>query len=1352
MDVSRVSGARPGAGSFAVADADAALSVEASDAQGAGQEPHDSLPGATDPDDARASSDTDSAASANDTGTLPEDTGGTHQAGKTDQPVQSTASLIQAREREDDVAPSAASPPLSHADVAPRIASPRLQRADVAPSAASPLARADVTPSAASPLARADVTPSAALPLARADVTPSAASPLARADVAPSAASPLARADVAPSAALPLARADVTPSAASPLARADVTPSAASPLARADVTPSATSPLPRVDVTPSATPPLPRADVTPPLPRTDVTPSAPPPLPRADITAASLPSHSTATEDPLTRVKRGACQGAPTNAEIFRERRGGDRLRARAADCVKFDQFDYQKKCRYPETGACDGIVLEAMRRIDRSAQLPDRTLFSEVQGMRNDADADSTSVAHRDFCEHVDNFQTNAYRLGFSHYTPLVSNHLKARYAAPAERLRAMRDEFALMQPADMAYLQIGMEASGTLQERGHALLVQREESDRWTIFDPNNGAFQYGSRTDMQRSLESYLDVAFSGTEWQASPVQMQVYSRHGLEGYPPAPVLASRAGTPGSNPPESDYDYQLYADTALRPYPLTPAAIFEGANQPLAGVDRNEALASHALRMVGDYGMPDFRSALEPLDPRAPDQARRLQLVDSLRRQHGSTPTASSVDVARFIRHAGESAIGSAEHLINNLATNFGSNYFGDSATRGSPNTMVVIDLARQTPPADESASGFARSDPLLIRRITPGDDYRRDRYELLAPDYGVFDYADFEHMTSAVRRAFLSGRHTEGGVRDAATTWYAEDSDSAAAGRAALFNARAALNLSFPVVPVADLPPPVATALPLPSGAYPHADFKRTAQQAQAPAEPRFLLRPSTTSPQEMSADGGFAVPATSLKDVNLVTHNFDVGSGTRDPDSAGFLSTFANPAVALDRLKSQSREGYVYAISPGPNLVDVNASLGRFALAPNNREFAAMGTIDATQVIGWWEVKSAGVSRFTSNPAYRWDVYGTQTTAGAQPQLARFPLDSAAWRDAAYSPRVMTVRDGGAFSHTPKVNPNLTQLAFYSDAIQTLAEADRRQAAHEEYRGPMTLHAYGGGVDHPAILYADASDNVYVNWTYRASTRYASNIKQFVMGSDGRFHYPREWNKSLRVGSDGYLYVGPVPSTPSLNGVFRYFNGRLVHVEDGKFLTVGHSVYVPFVSATSDWSRSAWKLTDERGNKVTPPLSNLNTYGYASEIGTSAQLYRFDQRPESALPAGATHFVTQLPDRGLEGTFLDWIRGTHREVADTIPWLERNNVAFLFRDGFYAVSVPPDATGNSADTLQVRTLGGRLVYSTRRNPVTGNMDERQHSPVASNYSIRDDVWADIQARERQRERLRALLKV
>ncbi|MDR5778969.1 hypothetical protein QCE63_05935 [Caballeronia sp. LZ065] len=226
MDVSRVSGARAGAGSFAAAQPDALPRAETSDEQGAAPEPRDSPQGATDSADARAPAEAGSAASANEAGSLPDKTDKTDEPDKIDPPVQSTAAQMQASQRDD-------------------------------------------------------------------------------------------------------------------------------------------------------------------------APAATPPLPRADISAVSLPSDAADTGDTLSRVERGACQGSQANAEIFRERRGGDRLRARAADCVKFDQFDYQKRCAYPETGACDGIVLEAMRRVDRGADQPDRNLFSVVEGMRSDADASSNSAAH---------------------------------------------------------------------------------------------------------------------------------------------------------------------------------------------------------------------------------------------------------------------------------------------------------------------------------------------------------------------------------------------------------------------------------------------------------------------------------------------------------------------------------------------------------------------------------------------------------------------------------------------------------------------------------------------------------------------------------------------------------------------------------------------------------------------------------------------------------------------------------------------------------------------------------------------------------------------------------------------
>jgi hypothetical protein len=1078
-------------------------------------------------------------------------------------------------------------------------------------------------------------------------------------------------------------------------------------------------------------------------------PPPPPPAPVSQAGASSSAaeadrarSNGAAAEDVQTRVKRGACAGKLANEDIFRERRGGDVLRARAINCVKFDQYDYRKKCGYPDTGACDGIVHEAMRRVDRSADESGRNLFSQVERMRNDADADRDSPAHKDFCEHVGTYQNNARTLGLTQFTPVTADNLKARYPEAVDRRRALRENLAGMQPNDMAYLQLGMEADGTLQERGHAILVQRGANDHWTILDPNNGAFEYERRTDMQRSLEGYMDAAFSETEWRASPVRMQIFSRHAEGHGEPAAVLESRPASAGANPPETDYDYQLYADSALRRLPLTAASVFEGANSP-QGVDRGEALAAHALRQVGNIGTASFRDALTPLDPRTPDQAGRTRAIAFMVGQHESPPMASAVNLGDYVRHPGESDIGSADQLVADLSTNFGRRYYGDSATSGSQNVMVVIDLARRTPPADGSLSGSARSDPLLIRRTFPGNDYRLDRYELYAPDHGVFEYADFEHMTSAVSRAFLSGRHTEGGIGHATTTWYADESTIAQAGHSALLNPHAALNLSFPVVPPADLPPPVATAISPPSGAFPHLEIKRETQHKRA--EPDILFRPSTMTPDELQTAGAFSAMTTSLKDVNLVTHDFDVGSGKTQTDSAGYLATFRNPRIALDRLKQQSRNGFIYAIAPAANLVNVNATLGSHATRPDNGEFAAMGSLDSTQVMGWWQLQNGKTSDFTRNPAYRWDIYAHQQTAGAQPQLARFALDDRAWSEFAYMPYVVPIiRDGKTIGNTPKENPNLTQADFYSDAMQRLDQASREQNENREYRRPMTLRAYGGAADHPAILYADGSGNVYVNWTYRASTNYADNTKQFVMGADGRFHYPGAWNKTLRVGRDGYLYVGPVPAQSwSLNGVFRYQSGALVHLEDGKYLTTGHSVYVPFVDSRDEGARSRWALTDGRGTAVTPPLSHANTYWYAADIGSRAQLYGFDQRPESVLPPGTTHFITSVPGGGMEGEFMEWMNHPHRGLDSTMRWLDRNNAALLFKDGFYAFRA-------AQDMLEVRTLGGRRVYWIMRDPKTGTVAELPQSRIGSNYSVRDDVWKGIQAREEQRQKLHARL--
>ncbi len=305
------------------------------------------------------------------------------------------------------------------------------------------------------------------------------------------------------------------------------------------------------------------------------------------------------------------------------------------------------------------------------------------------------------------------------------------------------------------------------------------------------------------------------------------------------------------------------------------------------------------------------------------------------------------------------------------------------------------------------------------------------------------------------------------------------------------------------------------------------------------------DPIFLFRPSTTSPDELRREGGLHALSTALKDVNLVTHDFDVASHDADVDSAGYLGMFRRPGIAIERLLSKARDGYVYAIESARNLIDVDATLGTHAIAPENGEFVAPGAIDSTQVIGSWKVKGGQAQRFKLNPDYRWDVFGEERTDGAQPQLARFPMNSTVWTEPAYRPYAVPVeRNGRPIGFAPKQDPNVTQADFYSDATAGL-HAALKQDANEDFHGPMTLNAYNGTGRTKSILYADANNRVYVDYASRSYIGLPTNTRAFVYGSDGRFHFPRDWTKVLRVDHDGNLYVGPVPDdAQGRNGVFK----------------------------------------------------------------------------------------------------------------------------------------------------------------------------------------------------------------
>jgi hypothetical protein len=173
------------------------------------------------------------------------------------------------------------------------------------------------------------------------------------------------------------------------------------------------------------------------------------------------------------------------------------------------------------------------------------------------------------------------------------------------------------------------------------------------------------------------------------------------------------------------------------------------------------------------------------------------------------------------------------------------------------------------------------------------------------------------------------------------------------------------------------------------------------------------------------------------------------------------------------------------------------------------------------------------------------------------------------------------------------------------------------------------------------------------------------------------------------------------------------------------------------VSTPFVTDYYAGDRSNWQLTDPAGIAVTPPASNKNTYYRETTVGTREQLYQFDQNPDSILPPGTTHFVTQVLLDPFLGNFSDYIKHLERvgTAEEAIESLASKNAAWIFRDGFYAVPTSPNQ-------LEVRTLGGKAVWRATVNPNNGRESYESLGPTQSNFRINDDVWKDFQLRERE----------
>jgi len=837
------------------------------------------------------------------------------------------------------------------------------------------------------------------------------------------------------------------------------------------------------------------------------------------------------------------------------------------------------------------------------------------------------------------------------------------------------------------------------------------------------------------------------------------------------------------------------------------------------------------------------------------------------------------------AFYFAQQGEPSQAVRDRVIEGLRQNFGANTQMSSA---SGQTAPYADMASIAFNSDvrrpDGQTALIAHIISVQRKFTTGD-YRRDQYVVYDNNFGAFQYNGFGQMAHALSEYWGGARPSGNGLsmRTALVNYYTRFpgySPQAAMTLAQSLNPNAGPGAGPQIeppptvrqpaiAPDPTLPPPAQGAMY--GNRFPE-DFKK--RDAGDPTQPHGLFRPSIVSPGKLREQGGFSLEDTTLDHVNLNTHAGDLNADPKVFDSAGYLGTFRNYSAATSRLPGENGQatGYVYDVAPSPNMVDVDASLGG---QRSSGEVAAMGGIDWAQVRGWQEVKNGVAGVWQRNPDYRWDVYDRTSTAGAQPQLAHYRPDDPSLDDPIFKPYVSNATQDGK-THTALTQDSSDAAAqFYVHARDRLKFMDAQTANRQNYRGALQIvpgvgpgqgnangiyaydpsatswaysgpavrasgaeyqFTYGpdgrfhsetepartlrvnsdgqlflgnlpdnpdstngvfeytadhrlrhvedgkylsrGGYDGPVVVSSspaggasewnvtddhrhplapfsaqnppsyrgniliDPTDGHEVNHLYVSKVAQPAsmqtyvgdsgndsnntNVRRFVYGDDGRFHDANDADRTLGVNSDGYLTLGKRPDNPaSLNGVFRYENGRLIHAEDNKYLSRGGNQSAPYVSATDRGDDSKWAMKDGNGVGVTPPSVTLNDFNMLPPAAAHP-LYRFNQDPDSALPAGTNRFVTQVP--GVEAP--ETLDGNESGIADprkAAAWLNQTHAAWLFQDGYYAVPA-------GADALEIRRIDGATVGHLWSDRTTGKAQWIPEQPTPKSVSrVPSAIW-------------------
>ena len=224
----------------------------------------------------------------------------------------------------------------------------------------------------------------------------------------------------------------------------------------------------------------------------------------------------------------------------------------------------------------------------------------------------------------------------------------------------------------------------------------------------------------------------------------------------------------------------------------------------------------------------------------------------------------------------------------------------------------------------------------------------------------------------------------------------------------------------------------------------------------------------FYRADARNPEEIRRAGGLlsrgqneAYDRGTPVNINLYDHARGTVTGNTRYDD-GYVSTTTTLRQAHligQNILSGYSEYYIYVVTAAPNMFDVNGVLGRYSPHPSENEFAALGGIPLSQIIGWYRV-SFGViqGEMQRNRAYRGDLYRGLAVAPNEDgyQLAGFPANFPAWREApwnAFAPDqcALKIKDSSCASATNSMSKhdltNFKKLLKRRSALMILMNED-----------------------------------------------------------------------------------------------------------------------------------------------------------------------------------------------------------------------------------------------------------------------------------------------------------------